>query len=193
MALKEKSDIKQMTLEIDRRIYNRVNIKNKKFFGLASRLKDSSGKVLNFSDLHRSVEDGEISFYDDRYNLVWFHRIDSISFEKKKGVYGRSSLSQIGRASGVSVFWAKRASMNLQNERFDLYQYDLLSYLLNALSDVEEYEIQKVDFDIQNIENQEFSAKKLHKESLLLKFDFLLHFQPNICSDACTEWDCCDL
>lgn len=193
MALENKTDIRDMLLQIDRKIYNRLNIKHKHFFGIASRLRDSEGKLRNFSDLDKAINDGEISLYDDRYNVTWFHRIDTVSFRGVGNSYGRSAVKRTGLANGVTVFWAKRESMNLQGDRFDLYQTDLFNLLTASIYDIEEYSVQRVDFDIQSIENQEFNTKTLHKESILLKFDFELLFNPDICNDGCQEWDCCPI
>lgn len=188
-----RKDVIGLLLNLDHKIYNRLNIKNKHFFGLASRLKSSDGKLRNFSDMDKAINDGEISIYDDRYNATWFHRIDTVSFRGVGASYGRSAAKRTGLANGVSVFWARRESMNLQGERFDLYQVDFFQMLLSVLSDSDFYSIQRVDFDINAIEKQEFNTETLHKESILLKFDFELTFIPENCHGTCEEWDCCPI
>lgn len=187
----KKRDLNAFFLEIDRKIYNRLNIANKFFYGISSKLKDTDGKVRNIADMQYAINDGDSSFFDDRYNIVWFHRIDNISFRGIGNSYGRSSLKRTGIANGVTVFWAKRESMNLQGERIDLFQTELSTMLMQTISDISEYSIQRIDFDMQAIEKQEFNVEQLHKESILLKFDFELTFNPEICYGACEEWDCC--
>jgi hypothetical protein len=188
-----KKDIRGLFLNLDRKIYNSLNIKNKHFFGIASKLKSSDNKVRNFSDIDKAINDGEISIYDDRYNATWFHRIDSVFFKNSANSYGRSALKRVGIATGVTVFWAKRESVNLQNERFDLYQLDFLQMLLSVLSDLDYYTVNRIDFDINEIEKQEFNTNTLHKESILLRFNFELTFNPELCYESCQEWDCCPI
>lgn len=188
-----KKDITELFLEIDRKIYNRINVRNKHFFGISTRLKSADGKLRNFADMEKAINDGELSLFDDRYNLTWFHRIDTVSFRGIGNSYGRGALKRNGIVNGVSVFWAKRESVDLQGNRLEIKQVDLFQMLLSSISDIDYYSVQRVDFDINAIEKQEFNTETLHKESILIKFDFELTFIPENCYGTCEEWDCCPI
>lgn len=188
--------LKDEFTEIDRFVYNRLNLKFKKPYGLVMQLKyagdASQPPVANIADNPQHIEDGDVAFFDDRYHVVWYHRLENIFFEKRENSYGRYATPKTAWASGRTVFWGRRDALDIQGQARKVYLTDFIKEASNILLRKEDFVLRSWDVDQLEIERQEFGTQKLHKESYLARLNFNFRFNLTLCDDICEEIDCCN-
>lgn len=186
--------LKDEFLEIDRFLYNRLNLKFKKPYGVSIQLRTmgmDSAKVYTYADNALHVEEGEIAFFDDRYHVVWYHIISSITFEKKEMIYGRSTTSPIGIAGGKTIFWGKREALDVKGNRRRVFLMDFLKEVTTILLQHKKLLLKGWDLNQSELESQEFGSSQIHKESYIARLNFLLPTTLSLCDEWCEEIDCC--
>lgn len=163
--------IKDYTDKIDKALFDGLSFDNVFSYGIVTRHRDMNGKVINIADSELLLDDGELSYWDDRYNIVWFHRLQSSSLDTSVLGYGRVKNRLKETLSFQLVVWAKRR-YTWRGEYFEMKQpvlYREIAKILNYRTDAT---LNGADFDNAVIENSEFTAGSTSKESILLRFNY---------------------
>jgi hypothetical protein len=159
---------------IDKKLFAGLPIDAKYSYGVATRQHTYNGKVINVSTNELLPTDGEVALWDDRYSVIWFHRVNSSSIEtSENGRTGRVKSSVRENLDIDLVVWAAVKYRN--NGQFEnTTQMELYRRFAAILIYQTTAEVSYVDFDMPAIGRSEFIENRIHKESLLFKMNYKL-------------------
>ena len=141
-------------------------------YGVATRQHTYNGKIINVANKELMPRDGEIALWDDRYSIIWFHRINSSSLmQEENGKYGRSRSAAKESLNIDLVVWAAVRYRHL-GELKTITQFQLYRMLTGILLFQTTAEVTGSDFDMPAIGRSEFIEHRIHKECLLLRIRY---------------------
>lgn len=159
-------------------------------YGLVGHYFSYDKKVVNLAFNPLTDEDCEIAMYDDRYQIIWYHRLNSIRIESDK-TYGEQVASNDVELLNINtVFWSKKKYTYLSEEKNLQNHYELYGIILRILQTLElPIIISNVEVDNTKIEREEFIDNRLSTESVLLKFHYTIkQTNRNNCINTCNEF-----
>jgi hypothetical protein len=173
--------ITDYTDKIDERINTLIKIDRKNGYGLVHKMYTDEKRQENIADVRNSIEDGRLAYWDDRYGMIWFHRLIRSRFSPDNSAYGRKSTGATEQIDIALVAWAKRKNSWLGN-RIEIKQHKLYDYIAAILAGIEGVAIQSCNFEHAEIEAAEFTENRTNKESILLKFEYRIFASNRICT-----------
>jgi len=185
--------IEDVLESLDTSLKQAINIDKIKSYGLTTRhFNDKDKKAYNLADVSIIAQDGEIAYWDDKFNIIWFHRINSINYESNNKGYASSSYIPTFIYNVSTVIAAKReVTKNGQYQRIN--QLDVMNGFIGVIQKLDKMEINYTEMDISRIERDEFSEGRTSKEWILLRIDFEIHRQQNnncssssVCNSVCS-------
>lgn len=176
--------------EIDKILLKGLRIDTMKSYGIVTRHYDYNGKIINMSDNPTDVNEGEITYWDDAFQTVWFHRINQVNNERTNTGYGRNKFGLREKSNISLVIWSKR-KLTWNGEYTEIKQPELYRNFANILSHYTIAQISSIDFDITQIEQGEFMKGFTQKDCILLRINYELEYDlPKNCLDCTQTNDC---
>lgn len=190
-TLKKIRCVEDFLQEIDYGFNTYLEIDTKLSYGIVTRQFDYNGKITNVDRNPQSPTEGEIALWDDRYSMVWFHRVNDINIEEtQNGKYGRQASSIREQIDVDTVVWAA-VNFKYQGQHRDQTQMQLYRKIMPILVQKTHIEVKHIKFDMTAISREEFVEGYAHKEVLMLKFNYqICHNLPKECFCLPPPIDC---
>lgn len=156
--------------EINTAISNNIKIDRYFFYENVIRHTNSTGSEFNVSD--RGIEfSEEVATWDDRYDLVWFNRVNSIRATTDQAEYGRTRFKLTQEASCDLVVWAKTSILFNNTHKFitNLQLYELIASIMLP---IENTQIEFVELDNTAVEAREFKRGVINKDSFCFSINY---------------------
>lgn len=174
----------------DKTIGRFIEIKAKKPLGLAIRYNNADNQIRNYILRSKLEVDAVQAIFDDRYGLVWFHRINGSEVDYLSNVgYGRSHKNANIKHDITSIFYCKRDNIDIKNDKLSYNELKLADRLLYLSRMFEGSLIRNFEYNTPQIERDEFGTNNLHAESFLIRMNWEVTMQTNI---DCIELDICE-
>jgi hypothetical protein len=186
------SCIEEEIRNVDNRIAKNMGIDNVQPYGIASRHLNSNKQVINLVDNPQHEGEGTLAYWDDRYNFIWFHRINNIRIESNEKGYGKLNW-QYTEVYNISLVVAGKRKVTYLGDTKTISQLSSYNYFVGILSTIQGIEFEFVELDMSRVERDEFKEGFTGKETIMFRIDYELRInnvQPCLRKNVCIEEDC---
>lgn len=176
--------------KIDTHIIKNIPYDTYHTYGLVAHYFSYDKKVVNLGFNPLTDEDCEIAMYDDRYQMIWYHRLNSIRIDSDKSYGNQIASNDVEYLTMNTIFWSQKKYSYLGNPKKLENHYELYSMLLRIFQTLPvPISITSIDVDNTKIEKEEFIDNRLSTESILLKFNYAIKQKNNDnCINNCKEF-----
>ena len=168
-------NIKTKIAQIDEYFEKNISLSHVDYkkYGLVQQYLDYNGDTVNLADNDLQATDGIWAGWDDRFSLVWFHRVEAAQIDSMQPGFGSKSGSNLIVRAAL-VVWSKKI-IRFMTETEKLSQFELNESMIGMLVGSGIARVNSVEFNMPSIARREFGKegdRYINKESNLIRIEY---------------------